>query len=375
MALKYLLAALVGAAAVSPAGTLASAIYRGSSSVPDAQLSLQIQVLQEVVAGILSGRTVVLYLDRAITPQTLGHIITLFTLRDCPLVLVDLGSDGEEWSHKQSLGVLRAEYMIHAKNKPEGEGDGVQVEVLDALATKLNYTFNLTTEPPDEKWGSFENGSWNGMLGMIHRGEKNFTVNYFGYTNKRIEDFDATVSYWMEGFGLALLKPQPLPKWRSVYYPFTPLVWASAALAFSVVTIAFYLQDIAETKPTTKNSGLVWLYVLRPMLSHALPRLPVTHSQRVFVASWWLTSLILTTAYTANLIAFLTIPLYPKKLQTVEELAESNYRLASRWDSSVNALASPVLATLRAFHRSPEESGNRFRNRFPRIRQSLDSEP
>ncbi|MPC91614.1 Glutamate receptor 2 [Portunus trituberculatus] len=86
------------------------------------------------------------------------------------------------------------------------------------------------------------------------------------------------------------------------------------------------IQDIAQTEPTLKNGGLVWLYVLRPMLSHALPRLPVTHSQRVFVAAWWLTSLILTTAYTANLIAFLTIPLYPKKLQTVEELAESNYR-------------------------------------------------
>lgn len=368
MALKYLLAALVAVAVVSPAGTLASALYPGNSSSPEPQLSLQIQVLREVVASILSGRTVVLYLDRAITPQTLLQITTLFILRDCSLILVDLGSNGEEWCHKQSLRVLRAENMIHvavfindprpffmsvntdtrwkpkyfllfclssdlkskilisgefsrpekivmfnhqrnrksginglmemftyfpfsvkdqivslgfwsvaaqqsnkdifvdrfptfegykfllgtwfydfpylhqAKDKPEGQGDGVQVEVLNALATRLNYTFDLTTEPPDEKWGSFENGSWNGMLGMVHRGEKNFTVNYFGYTNKRIEDFDATVSYWMEGFGLALLEPQPLPKWRSVYYPFSALVWASTALVFSVVTVAFYLQ-------------------------------------------------------------------------------------------------------------------------------------
>ncbi|MPC29631.1 hypothetical protein E2C01_022874 [Portunus trituberculatus] len=294
MALKYLLVALVAVSAVNPAATLASALYPSSSSSPEPQLSLQIQVLQEVVASILSGRTIVLYFDRAITPQTLRQITTLFILQDCSLVLVDLGSDGEEWCHKQSLVVLRGENIIHvavfindprpffmsvnidtrwkpkyflmyslsikdevaslgvwslaahqshnifvdrfptfegyrfllgtwfydfpylhqAKNKPEGEGDGVQVEVLNALATKLNYTFDLTTEPPDEKWGSFENGSWNGMLGMVHREEKNFTVNYFGYTNKRIEDFDATVSYWMEGFGLALLEPQPLPKWR-----------------------------------------------------------------------------------------------------------------------------------------------------------------
>lgn len=111
-------------------------------------------------------------------------------------------------------------YLHQAIGAEKGVGDGVEVEVLSALASVLNYTFHLTTEPPDEKWGSLENGSWTGMLGMVHRKEKNFTVNYFGYTQERIKAFDASVSYWMEGFSLALLKPPPLAKWRSVYYPF-----------------------------------------------------------------------------------------------------------------------------------------------------------
>ncbi|KAK8389186.1 hypothetical protein O3P69_020868 [Scylla paramamosain] len=224
--------------------------------------------------------------------------------------------DGSEGAQSEGAGVGgRDRHEVEAKTKPEGEGDGVEVEMLNTLAANLNFTFDLTTKPPDEKWGYFENGSWTGMLGMVYNGDKNFTVNYFGYTNKRIEDFDASVSYWMEGFGLALLKPQPFPKWRSVYYPFTPV-------------------DLAQDKPVLGSLGHVWLYVLRPVLSHALPRLPMRHSQRVFIAAWWLACLILTTAYTANLIAFLTIPLYPKQLQTVEQLAKSNYR-STVWPSYV----------------------------------------
>lgn len=133
-------------------------------------------------------------------------------------------------------------YLHQANGKEEGVGDGVEVEALFALGAVLNFTFHLTTEPPDDKWGALENGSWTGMLGMVHRKEKNFTVNYFGYTSERIEAFDATVSYWMEGFGMALLKPPPLAKWRSVYYPFPSELWVAVAASFTIAVVVVYFQ-------------------------------------------------------------------------------------------------------------------------------------
>lgn len=133
-------------------------------------------------------------------------------------------------------------YLHQARGAEKGVGDGVEVEVLSALASVLNYTFHMTTEPPDEKWGALENGSWTGMLGMVHRKEKNFTVNYFGYTHERIKAFDASVSYWMEGFGLALLKPPHLAKWRSVYYPFPRELWAAVVASFFIAIVVLYMQ-------------------------------------------------------------------------------------------------------------------------------------
>ena len=45
---------------------------------------------------------------------------------------------------------------------------------------------------------------------------------------------------------------------------------------------------------------------------------------KIWIAIWWISSLILSTAYSGSLIAFLTVPAYPHKIQTIEELAESN---------------------------------------------------
>ncbi|XP_050730799.1 uncharacterized protein LOC127005730 [Eriocheir sinensis] len=201
--------------------------------------------------------------------------------------------------------------------------DGLQVEVLNALGHVLNFTYTMTQQPPDDNWGTIENGSWTGMLGMVHRGEKDFTVNFFGYTLEKMQDFDASSSYWMEGFGLTLRAPPPLPRWRAAYYPFRITVWLCGAGAFMLVVALWGVQGGCSGG----KSGPGWLYLLRPLLNSSLPRLPTSLGLRVFFATWSLSAYILTTAYTANLIAFLTVPAFPPRLKTIEDLAQSSFRV------------------------------------------------
>ncbi|XP_068208570.1 ionotropic receptor 21a-like [Palaemon carinicauda] len=85
------------------------------------------------------------------------------------------------------------------------------------------------------------------------------------------------------------------------------------------------LTDRLQPEPFLRTFGRAWPYILRTTFNQSLPKLPRAHWQRVFVGFWCFYSFILTTAYTANLVAFLTIPVYPKRLQTVRQLAESDY--------------------------------------------------
>ncbi|KAG7169659.1 Glutamate receptor ionotropic, kainate 4-like 7, partial [Homarus americanus] len=85
--------------------------------------------------------------------------------------------------------------------------------------------------------------------------------------------------------------------------------------------------DWLQPEPFLGGLGRTWPYLLRGVVNHSLPVLPTAQWQRVLVGTWLIYCFILTTAYTANLIAFLTIPVFPERIQTLEELAQSDYRL------------------------------------------------
>ena len=85
----------------------------------------------------------------------------------------------------------------------------------------LDFTYTITIMAPDSMWGEYENGSWNGLLGEVHHGEKDLTTNYFTLTEERLQHFDGSVPYNREGFGFALRAPAPFPAWQNLIFPFT----------------------------------------------------------------------------------------------------------------------------------------------------------
>ncbi|XP_063608957.1 glutamate receptor ionotropic, kainate 1-like [Penaeus indicus] len=67
--------------------------------------------------------------------------------------------------------------------------------------------------------------------------------------------------------------------------------------------------------------------------------------------SWWFTAYVIVISYTCNLIAFLTIPKYPVKLQTAQDLADSYHRVCmlNYGNQTVEALIlshNPALTTI-----------------------------
>ncbi len=51
------------------------------------------------------------------------------------------------------------------------EMKGMFAEVFENLKSIMNFTYELT-KPPDGVWGAIQpDGTWNGMVGMLSRGE------------------------------------------------------------------------------------------------------------------------------------------------------------------------------------------------------------
>ncbi|XP_071524430.1 probable glutamate receptor [Panulirus ornatus] len=205
--------------------------------------------------------------------------------------------------------------------------DGTNIRILRSLGSWLNFTFTTTHHANDGNWGELENGTWNGLLGEVYRGEKNITINYFTVVYDRMQDFDHTATYFSEGFGFALQIPPPLPAWRSLIYPFSAVLWACVGGVLLLTTPALYLLTRASSEQELYLQTAA-LEVFRSLVRQSSPRVCRTGAVRLLLAAWWIGGLILVVSYTCNLIAVLTVPVFPPTISTIEGLALSKHRVA-----------------------------------------------
>ncbi|XP_063588933.1 glutamate receptor ionotropic, kainate glr-3-like [Penaeus indicus] len=211
-------------------------------------------------------------------------------------------------------------------------GDGCKGSNLDALAimgARLNFSFSVQRETQDQNWGALENGSWTGMLGDLVYNGKHIVINYFLVNYERWRDFDATDPYHAEGFGFLVRKPPPLPKWRSLTYPFAPTTWG--AILGATLVVALILAAILPGLDVGAAGGpdrvKYAVLVCAGMTRQSVSLVPTRAWERLGLGWWWLGCIIISTAFTGNLIAFLSVPVYPVRVETVAQLAISDLRV------------------------------------------------
>ncbi|XP_071516177.1 uncharacterized protein [Panulirus ornatus] len=87
------------------------------------------------------------------------------------------------------------------------------------------------------------------------------------------------------------------------------------------------LQDRVCRQPYLGGVVATWLYLQRGMFGQSVPALPRALWQRMFLAFWYLYCLLVTIYYTSNLTAIFTNPANPQLILTLQQLADSDYRI------------------------------------------------
>ncbi|KAK4323247.1 hypothetical protein Pmani_006030 [Petrolisthes manimaculis] len=249
---------------------------------------------------------------------------------------------------------LRATVSIFDKpavfQRDDGELDGFSTRILAAMGSWLNFTYSYNI-PELAVWGEYlENGSYTGIIGDVQRGESHLVINYFALTYQRTQDFDYSVSYFREGFGLILRDPPPLPHWQSILYPYTGIVWAAVCGVIILTTIAYYFVSFRGIRLSFIISFLI---VFQSFMNQSVSQEPRVWVSRGLLGLWLLATWVLRVSYTSNLMAFLTVPAFQPPLTTLEQIADSEFRLCMvNYGAMVpEALATsshPILARLGA---------------------------
>ncbi|KAA0188380.1 Ionotropic receptor 118, partial [Hyalella azteca] len=208
---------------------------------------------------------------------------------------------------------------------------GSNIDLLDIVGSHLNFTYTYHLKPFDSKWGSNENGTWTGMFAELAHNGKHITVNYLTVVLDRYNAFDSTYPYKAEAFGFMVRLPKPLPKWKAVIYPFTPSTWISIGIVTLLLAVMFPILTRIEVGDDSSEFQFTkaLLLVAGALVAQSmnLSTFGVGEWRRVWMAVWYMGCVVFIAGYNGNLIAFLTVPLYPVRIETIKQLAESPLRV------------------------------------------------
>ncbi|KAK4288862.1 hypothetical protein Pmani_038138 [Petrolisthes manimaculis] len=223
--------------------------------------------------------------------------------------------------------------------------------ILETIAASLNLTINVLPY-----------GEWDEVMGRLEDRTAYMSPIKLALMPHLLEIYDFTLFIEPATLGFTMAKPTLKPRWQSLYYPLRPSVWASIMATLLVVPVLFIwvgrqvdevVQEVVSDEWTLWRATEV---MLGSLLGHTFPgTLSQRSSVRLVTASWLVFAFIAGTAYRSNLTAFLTVPKYPPRPESLAQL--------------IGAGASVMLPPdMVDFYRSFEEStSDVFRKLYERV--------
>nr|XP_053634335.1 glutamate receptor ionotropic, kainate 1-like [Cherax quadricarinatus] len=180
------------------------------------------------------------------------------------------------------------------------------------LSDIIGFDFELV-RPSDGLWGARQsNGSWTGMMDLVHRKEVEFAVGPFTITPERETACDFSAAVHTDDLALIMVRPGLTNDISAFLKPFSLLVWLLILCSATGLGVAMAGVVWAEDKvfgcPTIYLHEKVAICVIQTMTLQGSDWLPRCDAGRLITATLVLASFVFTSVYSGILTAMLTVP-------------------------------------------------------------------
>ncbi|XP_055333782.1 uncharacterized protein LOC129585211 [Paramacrobiotus metropolitanus] len=209
---------------------------------------------------------------------------------------------------------------------------GIIPNMLQTLSRVLNFRYKIIFPPSgDNFYGSRDtNGSWNGMVGMLARGEVEMVAADLTITAEREEVVHFTVPFFEDPITVLLPRSEFDKSLFTFLLPFNKIVWICVigVVALSGPLLYFFSRLSPYYPATGKPNHFAslseaYMYCYGAIVSQGGQITPDSDSARIFMAFWWLFGICTVATYSGNLIAFLT---FPGRLQFIDNFDDFVYQ-------------------------------------------------
>ncbi|XP_063720364.1 glutamate receptor ionotropic, kainate 2-like isoform X2 [Symsagittifera roscoffensis] len=240
--------------------------------------------------------------------------------------------------------IIQPPFTMLKEREDEFSTDSVQfegycVDLLEKmkiymLKDGINFQYTLSLVK-DGNYGSKQaDGSWNGMVGELQRGEADLAVAPLTINYQRQDDIDFSTPYM--NLGISILFRRREDRTPSIFSFLMPLhmnIWMYLIVAYIAMSFVLFVlsrftpleRELPDdpTVPKLTLSNSFW-FSAGAMMQQGSEIVPMATSTRIVAVGWYVFTLIIFCSYTANLAAFLTVTRMETPIQDVEDLAQQS---------------------------------------------------
>ncbi|KAK3850165.1 hypothetical protein Pcinc_043110 [Petrolisthes cinctipes] len=207
--------------------------------------------------------------------------------------------------------------------------DSLDFRILTAIASSLNFTYEMRV-PWDDQWGtSTPSGNWTGVVGTLQHHKADFSL-LLSWMRGRYQVVEYSRIYVNEPIVMIMAKPGPLPQYLALVRPLTGELWAAVLVStFTGGLILWLLQwtwarACGGVNGFTLGASLLYTWSILfeeppPTHCHPIYRDSTVFGQ-MFVGWWWVYCTLVTVVYRSSLIAHLSVPGTSTTIDSFQEL-------------------------------------------------------
>ncbi|XP_060867810.1 ionotropic receptor 21a isoform X2 [Metopolophium dirhodum] len=210
--------------------------------------------------------------------------------------------------------------------------DGVEIRLLQLIAGVLNFTLGIH----DATFSKLGDEADDRIIGDLVASKADLGISGLYMTNARYSLVDFSPVILQDCGTFISLGSFALSKYRAIFGPFHWSIWVMVVITYMVAIfpIAFTNNRNVGTlckSPKQLESMCCYmfgtytnLFTFKGVKSWTNTKMGST---RLFIGTYWIFTIIITTAYTSSIIAFITLPEQPVIVDTSYQLVDQGYRV------------------------------------------------
>lgn len=238
-----------------------------------------------------------------------GQVLKVTTLQDPPL----------NWAEKDNNGVW--------------VGKGIAFNIFNILTEKFNFTYELVLSK-NNIIGSTNDFSGS-LLELVQGKEVDVAVAFLPILADARQHIRFSTGLDEGEYYMIMTRPTESASGSGLLAPFQLYVWILILISLLAVGPCIYYLIILRNRLTKDEEQKIYplphciWFVYGALMKQGSVLSPSADSTRILFATWWIFITILTSFYTANLTAFLTLSKFTLPINKVENIVEKDQRFVA----------------------------------------------